>query len=131
MRHYREAIEAMKKLVNEKGFSLVEVIVAMAILMIIITAFTALFTGSFSGIFTAGRKSEALYRAQSDMDAVINSAGTADYDEDIISVTEKAVTIPFTGADSINYGESDGLLVVVEYPYEDRTGEIIYYLPVK
>ncbi len=121
----------MLKIVNEKGFSLVEVIVAMAILMIIITAFTALFTGSFSGIFTAGRKSEALYRAQSDMDAVINSAGTADYDEDIISVTEKAVTIPFTGADSINYGESDGLLVVVEYPYEDRTGEIIYYLPVK
>jgi len=101
---------------REEGFSLVEVLVALAVLTIIIFAFTTLFTSSFSGIFRAGRKSASLYEAQAALDHVIEQ-GTAS--------TAAEVTILF-GSIAVNV---KGEEVTEEYQYEDRTGQLVYFLP--
>ncbi len=53
-----------KKNTIEKGFSLVEVLVAMAILTIIVVCFTFAFGWSFENIFLMGDKSKAAAKAQ-------------------------------------------------------------------
>lgn len=65
-------------LVDSKGFTLVEVLVAMSILMLVVFAYTALFTSSFEGIFRAGEKSEGLFLAQKNIEnlVAIREAGT-------------------------------------------------------
>lgn len=55
----------------EKGFTLVEVLVAMTIIMIVLTAYTVLFTTSFEGIYRAGQKSEELFWAQGNIETLI------------------------------------------------------------
>ncbi len=51
-----------------KGFSLVEILVAMAILSIFIAASVPLLTGSFERVMWGGEKSEFSYRAQSEVE---------------------------------------------------------------
>ncbi|MBS4007794.1 MAG: prepilin-type N-terminal cleavage/methylation domain-containing protein [Clostridium sp.] len=57
---------------GEGGFSLVELLIALAVLSIAIFALTGLFTGSYSNIFAAGRKSQAIFRAQEAMESRLN-----------------------------------------------------------
>jgi len=45
---------------NRKGLTLIEVIVALAILGIIATSFLTMFTSSFSTIFSMGRRTQAM-----------------------------------------------------------------------
>ncbi len=52
------------KILNRSGFSLIEVVVAMAVLIIVVIGFSALFTNSFLTVFSAGHKSEAQFTAQ-------------------------------------------------------------------
>lgn len=106
----------MKKSYNEEGFTLIEVIIAITILMIVIFAFTTLYTTSFSGIFSAGRKSEALFLAQEAMDNLIA--------EEVNSGTE-TLTIEFVQRTISVTGEE----LEVPYEYEGRTGTIYYFLP--
>jgi prepilin-type N-terminal cleavage/methylation domain-containing protein len=73
----------MKKL-NENGMTLIEVIIAMAILGIMVVSFLAVFTNSFSIIFNHGRKSSSLMAANSIMDKIYESSigsGCTDIDD--------------------------------------------------
>jgi prepilin-type N-terminal cleavage/methylation domain-containing protein len=107
----------MVKLKKENGFSLVEVILAISILLIVVAAFTLLFTTSFSGIFTAGRKSKSLFEAQELVDNLIG--GDANYQYDSLLVIEfDQRTIAIEGEE-----------ISVEYQYEDRYGDLNYFLP--
>ncbi|MDF2592897.1 MAG: hypothetical protein K0S75_2363, partial [Clostridia bacterium] len=49
----------MKNLKQNKGFTLIEIILAMAILGIILVAFMGAFSGGFINIITMGNKSKA------------------------------------------------------------------------
>jgi prepilin-type N-terminal cleavage/methylation domain-containing protein len=106
----------MRRFRREEGFTLVEVLVALAILSIIIMAFTTLFTSSFSGIFRAGRKSASLYEAQAVLDQVIDQ-GTA--------LTEDEINILFGGIVIKVQGEE----ITEAYEYDGRTGQLVYFLP--
>ena len=108
-----------KILKSEQGFTLVEVIVALAILMIIVFAFTQLFTTSFSGIFVAGRKSESLFNVQADMDNAINDG--------VITDGGSTLVVPFINTDDIV--SDDGGVIERPYEYDGRTGTLVYYLP--
>ncbi len=97
----------------EKGFSLVEIIVAMALLLLIIIAFTTLFTFAFGGIFSQGRKSEALYEVvQNELEVLYEQGNTGGPD---------ILPISFDGG-AIAPIEVDGLIETKEYTYEDQSG---------
>ncbi len=109
----------IKKLINhQKGFTLVELLIAISILMMIIFSFTLLFTTSFSGIFGAGRKSEALFRAQEEMDNKIASGLEEQYDETNLTIVFDELLLEVTGE-----------VKQVGYEYEDHTGTIKYFFP--
>ncbi len=102
---------------HEKGFSLIEVIVAVSILLIIISAFSLLFTNSFSGIFTAGRQSRSLFQAQEEIDNAI-AGGTGNSGGDILVVNFDYRTV-----------EIDGQEIIINYEYEGRSNNLYYFLP--
>jgi len=49
---------------NKKGFTLVELIISIAIISILVVSFLPLFSTSFKWIADAGRKSDALFNSQ-------------------------------------------------------------------
>ena len=73
---YKKEAEKMikynKYLKNKKGFTLIEVILSIAILGIISIAFLSMFTSGIVGISNSGKKSESHYTAQSDIEIKIN-----------------------------------------------------------
>ncbi|EEG78386.1 type IV pilus modification PilV family protein [Dethiobacter alkaliphilus] len=103
----------MKKQNTEKGFSLVEVIVALAILAILVAALTPLFTFSFTNIFSGGRKSSAQYRAHEAMENKFAGIGV---DEGAETTT---LTIKFGETTSIDIEKKD---VSVTIDYTDSQG---------
>mgnify|MGYP001334066919 CR=1 FL=1 len=66
---------------TKKGFSLVEVLVAMAIFSIFIAASVSLFTTSFEGIMESGGKSKNIYEDQKVLEENIDDETFDDYDE--------------------------------------------------
>ena len=115
----------MKNLNQEKGFTLVEVLVAMAILMIIIFTFTLLYTSSFAGIARAGKVSEELFNAQKDMDNII-----AEGLETLPEETPPEMQIEFVTKEGVVYiVEVKGEEKEVFYEHEERSGTLKYFLP--
>jgi prepilin-type N-terminal cleavage/methylation domain-containing protein len=57
---------------QNKGLTLVEIIVSLGILGIITVSFTTLFTHSFKSVFSAGDKSVALFEAQEKMENILS-----------------------------------------------------------
>jgi prepilin-type N-terminal cleavage/methylation domain-containing protein len=110
----------MQKLFNQKGFSLIEVIVSIAILFIIIASFSLLFSDSFRGIFYSGYKSEAQYVLQ---DAAENEFSRTEKDDAAVSRTAYDVsgfTINFEGVGTIAL---DGDEVLLETTFQDARGD--------
>lgn len=70
----------MWKINYESGFTLVEIVVALAVLMILLVPFTFLFTSSFTNIFAAGNKNQALYDVQKELENEINSSSAVGID---------------------------------------------------
>ena len=70
----------MNKSINnsspKKGFTLIEVILSMALLAIISTAFLTMFTSSIIDISNSGKKSASHYTAQSKIENNINDSGS-------------------------------------------------------
>lgn len=77
----------MKTFTEEKGFTLVETIVAMGILVICVFAFTTLFASSYAGIFNAGHKSEKLFEAQHIVESKVTNPVGAEVVNDSITLT--------------------------------------------
>ncbi len=101
---------------QEKGFTLIEVLVALSVLMIIIFTFTILYTSSFEGIFRAGRVSEELFNAQRDMDNIIAESSGDDSEEVVISFDLHTVNVK-------------GEIKDAPYEHERRSGSLQYFLP--
>lgn len=116
----------MKNLNQEKGFTLVEVLVAMAILMIIIFTFTVLYTSSFAGIARAGKVSEELFNAQKDMDNII-----AEGLETLPEETPPEMEIEFVDGvgNVVHTVKVKGEEKEVFYEHEERSGTLKYFLP--
>jgi len=94
----------MEKLkLSEKGFTIVEIVVAVAILAIMVVSFTQLFTGSFSGIYSAGYKSGSQYTTQEVMENVI--AGS--------SVGGTGINVENTAVNDFNIQFPGGLIIPV------------------
>jgi len=108
---------------NKKGFTIVEVLVAMALLSLAAVAFIALMSFSVSSIFLAGEKSEKIFDAQGEIESEISAQMPSGDDE---------VKINFTGA----FTDADDLTITGEkleitYEYNGGSSSIIYFLPTK
>lgn len=77
------------KFSGEKGLTLVEIIVAIAILAIIITMFSGAFTNGFSSIINGGNKTRAAETAQSIVDRIYKAGSI---DDGIIAGIEPGMT---------------------------------------
>jgi|GEM_PF-3438175 len=56
-------------LINEKGLSLVEVLIAIVILLMIVIVFATLFNSSIRGIVSSGDRSNTLFDLQKELEA--------------------------------------------------------------
>jgi prepilin-type N-terminal cleavage/methylation domain-containing protein len=61
---------AMRIKNNEKGFTLIEVMVSVAILGIVVITFLAFFTNGFKSIVTTGKRSQDLYQVQATIEGI-------------------------------------------------------------
>jgi prepilin-type N-terminal cleavage/methylation domain-containing protein len=55
--------------INDRGFSMVEVLIAIVILLMIVIVFTTLFNSSIRGIVSSGDRSSTLFELQKDLEA--------------------------------------------------------------
>lgn len=74
----------------KKGFTLVEVLISLAILTIISVALLLLFNQSFDGIIKSGKKAKAIYGNQETLETIIYERKAPDDDPDI---TEEALDL--------------------------------------
>lgn len=81
---------------NRRGFTLVEILVALSILSIIIFSFAPLISSSFSNIYTAGRKSDALYQAQEQMENKLVEEITEDKELTELTITFQEISEEIT-----------------------------------
>ncbi len=83
------------KLQQERGFTLVEVLIAIVILLIIVISFTTLFTSSYRGITSSGDRSEALFGIQENIERDLKDANAVVVGSESIVFTDgEGVTIP-------------------------------------
>jgi prepilin-type N-terminal cleavage/methylation domain-containing protein len=92
----------MKIVKDEKGFTLIEVIAAMAILSVVLFTFIAIFTNGFKSIAKIGLSSHALYETQANLEVFATPlpAGTiTDSTQPLIFVNkdDATKTITITG----------------------------------
>ena len=103
---------------QDRGFTLVEVLVALTILTIIVISFTTLFTSSYVNIISAGNKSQATYNVQKEMEERIADELATDVGD---------LQIPFPIAGNINV---PGGLLELDDTQGNRTSESTAFLPV-
>lgn len=113
------------RLSGKEGLALVELVVAILILAVIILAFTTLFGDSYANIFTAGRKSRALYQAQEELEIKIRT-GTAQ--DNMFAITLPTGTTLPNGSGVLTV---PGELVTGDYTYEGKTGTVTTFIPKK
>lgn len=94
---------------DEKGFSLLEVLVAMIVLSLVILSFSGLFSGGYKAISDGGNKSEALFSAQQFMEyAILNGD---DYSQ-VTVTTGNLLQFNFPGTDPFDI--SGNIIIVTE-----------------
>ena len=104
-------------LYNNKGFTLIEIIVAMAILFLISMIFIPLFSFSVGAIFDAGDKSEKIFDAQGRVDRAIEAEDPSGEDK---------VSINFPDTDDLEIPREK---LEIKYEYDDYSSHITYFLP--
>lgn len=107
-------IKCKKYIKNKKGFTLIEVILSIAILGIISVAFLSIFTNGLIGIANSGKKSISHYSAQNQIESNINDS--ADLPSNVITSTEN-ITLKFPGSTNIVSGRQ----VDVTYNYGSKS----------
>lgn len=80
-----------KMLNNEKGVTLIELIISIAIMGIILISFLGVFSSSFKSIISAGNKSEAVFMSHEEVASVISGEET---DENNTKYTTLSINLP-------------------------------------
>jgi prepilin-type N-terminal cleavage/methylation domain-containing protein len=110
----------MKKFFNDKGLSLIEMLIAMLVLSVVVTGFAGLFTQSFQNVYSAGYKSEAQHVAQVAMEN-LQADLSYSHAEATVSETVNTATLvmSFDGYGTVTV---PGQEVVVTVEYTDGGG---------
>jgi prepilin-type N-terminal cleavage/methylation domain-containing protein len=120
----KDGVIDLKKGMNKnKGFTLVEILVSIAMIAIAIIAIIPLFNGSFSNIISSGQKSGAIAVAQKNIeDALENGTSLSTYTMNLTfksaGYSDMVLTIP-------------GQKVDVTYTYSNISGSLSVFVPKK
>lgn len=88
---------------SSRGFTLVEVLISIAILAVISVALLLLFNQSFVGIIKSGNKAESIYEGQEDLENIITGDVNFDTNEELtlefkdVNNSNDSVTITVQG----------------------------------
>jgi len=104
---------------EEKGFSLLETIVAVSILFIFIIAFSVLFSDSYTSIFVSGYKSEAQYILQEAAENELSNVSKTMPEVVKQSQNVSGFEISFDAAENIIL---DGDRLLIETTFSDGKG---------
>ena len=108
---------------NNKGFSLVEVLVAIALISIALWSLVVILGSGFDGIFTSAHRNQAIYHAQDDIEEKLSIVEEGD-----IGVEG---TIP--GEVEINIGghniPSNGVIVIGEGEEKSVSSTMVTFVP--
>lgn len=85
-----------KPLKNSQGFTLIEMIVALAIIGIMAVSFLTVFSTTYAHIFSAGRRSDAIFNTEKKVEAAIASGTTATTDTFSLSIGGRTVNVSGT-----------------------------------
>ncbi len=105
---------------ENKGFTIVEVLIAMSLLSIVAIAFITMMTFSVSSILVAGEKSEQMFEAKGEIEKKISAQTPSGYDQ---------VNIHFPN--EVNDLTIKGEKLEINYEYDGKAGSITYFLPKK
>jgi len=95
---------------NKRGFTLIEVILSIAILAIISIAFLSMFTSGVVGISNSGKKSVSHYTAQNQIES--NISDSENLPSNVVTSTTN-IRLTFQG----NYYDVSGRKIDVPYTY--------------
>lgn len=107
----------MRKLKDDRGYTLIEVVVASAVFLIVVLAISGLMLGSFRSFTSAGSRSKATHNTQEEMELAIfdpeyttEEIQRVDYDMFIFETT------------------ISGSLITLEKQYADRPGANVTFV---
>lgn len=106
---------------HHKGFSLIEVIVAISVLLIVVIAFGPLISQGFDQVFRAGRQAQAINEAEEMVESARKNGGGFDSLD-----LEAFPDIEFGSAVSM---EIDGKQMKIEWSFEGVTVDLNAFLP--
>lgn len=107
---------------TEKGFTLIELIIAIAILAIVSVAFLPMFSTAMIGISGAGKKSAAHYTAQNQMESTISDSTTPPTG---VFVTDINPTDPNSPKITMNFFDTSGQSTGV-FPFKGTKIDVNY-----
>lgn len=114
----------MKKTMKKKGFTLIELILSIALLAIVAIAFSNMFLTGLKGVFNAGHKSKANYISQQALENKI-SGKPVSIDNVSITSSNEDMEIDFDGI-VINV---NGSIEIVDYDNGKQKTELVTFVP--
>ena len=115
-------MKTLKKNQNKSGFTLVEVIVSVAIIGIMSMAFFTMFGFALQNIIKAGDNSQSDFNAQAILESNISNVGITSA---AISSGTGSITLNQTG---LSY-TVNGRVIQVEYPYGNSSYTMTTFVP--
>ncbi len=115
-------------MINEKGFTLIELIVAIALFAIVLVAFLSIFTMAQTNIFRGGHRSKNTYQIQQTAENIMNTNSIAAYGVTNPSATAVSsnLQIVFPSVTTLNV---PGDTVTIQYNHTNIPQQLVIYLP--
>ena len=111
---------------NNKGFTLIELIITIALVGIIAISFLGMFTTGFSGIISAGDHSRAGYSGQSAIESIINDVSVSgEPNISTSTLNDASLSIQF---DTIEVNVT-GNIEIVDYEDGNIKSKVATFLP--
>ena len=108
------------RLNQDYGFSLVETLIALTLLSIIAAAFMRLYTGNTLAVFLSGQRTDALYEAQSKVEAQLDKGFVGEPQENLFIKFQDGEAMEVPGAVETFH---------VEYGKKGREVSITTFIP--
>lgn len=113
---------------NVKGFTLIELILAIGLFGIVVVVFLSVFTMGQTNIYRGGQRSQNTYKIQQTAEGIMNANSIAAFSTTNPSATASASTLQIVFP-SVTTLVIPGSTVTIQYTNANTPGQMIIYLP--